>query len=701
MTKFIIEKNRFYHLPHNSVIVDEFNFMVSKLDISKKYYKTSELQKLFLIKQIQENKFEIFHKTPYKNFTESTPPDIEKLRKKFENLENEVICPKNTLKIVYDKVQELGPDDALNWFLEQRRVAFATFVSNPDKHYDQFISTPYTTQKVWKYNWAEFVRDYIQFLSHIGIIPAYYKGWGRENKMSGSGDVGFVISKLGEKYINNKIELGQLLMGYKYRNALINLDQYEQYARKVRPFYASIKLLWLFKNAGVLSIERNLLAGFISTIMEEKEIYEITKSYSKILKNDNKNYLMSVFPSIDDGFKKEIGRFALPLIKFLEGSNLISIKRVGQKNYISITEYGENIIKNEPQKIAVSNDTIGDLKLTPIVGYILKYFADTVKNNTQTILVEKIYSSSELLKSLLEKDKFIDLLEDIKNTVENSPIDKITDTEIILNGLETQFSINSSVDFSDIYDSSFVEGAQITPKTQEIVRVEKSTLLEETIKSLTEAALGSDGEKYENELYTALTHLIGPEYVFQMGNVGTRAQRLSDTVWKVPIIFDDQEKKLLVVFEAKAGNAISSFDERKEKDDLKRTIAHFSDELVDVAGIWYMVVDSKKLPENRHGGFRGGNSLSFEEKLHDIQSTVLMTVNKPVIVSAMNIYSFTEYYKYLFQITRGFGDTFTAFNDVVVPNFWLWGNLFHPIKSYSQIYNDQTVVKHKLRTQYE
>ncbi|MDP2943567.1 MAG: hypothetical protein Q8O36_08710, partial [Candidatus Omnitrophota bacterium] len=87
-------------------------------------------------------------------------------------------------------------------------------------------------------------------------------------------------------------------------------------------------------------------------------------------------------------------------------------------------------------------------------------------------------------------------------------------------------------------------------------------------------------------------------------------------------------------------------------------------------------------------------------KLQDIQHTVLSVVNKPVLVSAMNIYSFTEYYRYLFQITRQFGNTFTAFNDTVVQNFWIWGNLFHPIRSYSQIYNDHLVVKNILRTTY-
>jgi len=32
-------------------------------------------------------------------------------------------------------------------------------------------------------------------------------------------------------------------------------------------------------------------------------------------------------------------------------------------------------------------------------------------------------------------------------------------------------------------------------------------------------------------------------------------------------------------------------------------------------------------------------------------------------------------------------------NDTVIQNFWIWGNLFHPIRSYSQIYNDHLLLK--------
>jgi len=694
---FDIKQDRFYHLPHNSVRVDEFDFLVSKLDISKKHYKAKDLQKLFLIEQVKNDKFKIFHQKPYKNFTQEVPPDRNSLKNKFDELENTVICPTHTIKAVYDKIQELGPDDALDWFISNRKESFKKFTSDPEKYYDEFILTPYTTQKEWKYNWAEFVRDYIQFLSYIGIIPAYYKGWGGDNQMSG--EVGFVISKLGEKYIKGEIKLPKLLMGYKYRNALVNLDNYPQYARKIRPFFISLKILNSFEKVGVKHLERNLLAGFVSTIIDESETDQIVEKYKNILKDDSKNNLQLLFPNLSDVFKKEIGRFALPLIGFLCGSGLSESNRIGRYNYISTSSLGLEVFQNEPKIIAVSNDIIGNFRLTPIIGYLLKYFAESVQKNISEITIDELYNSSDLLKSLLDKEKFIGLLKDISE-ISNSPIERIGEEKINLKDIEYQYSINSSSDFSDIYDSNFVEGAPIKPKAQEIVKVEKSEFLNNIIENLTNAALGSDGEKYENELYNAIKNLIGDEYAYQLGNVGSRAQRLSDTVWKVPIIFDDEPKKLLVVFESKAGNAISSFDERKEKDDLKRTIKHFSSELIDIAGIWYIVVDSRRIPEGGHGGFRGGQNLSFEEKLQDIQHSVLSVVNKPVLVSAMNIYSFTEYYRYLFQITRQFGNTFTAFNDTVVQNFWIWGNLFHPIRSYSQIYNDHLLIKNTLRTTY-
>src|SRR3989344_8932031 len=128
---FSIKQDRFYHLPHNSVRVDEFDFLVSKLDISKKHYKAKELQKLFLIEQVKNDKFRVFHQKPYRNFTEAIPPDKESLKKYFFELENTVVCPTHTIQSVYEKIQELGPEEALDWFIKNRNNAFNKFLSDP------------------------------------------------------------------------------------------------------------------------------------------------------------------------------------------------------------------------------------------------------------------------------------------------------------------------------------------------------------------------------------------------------------------------------------------------------------------------------------------------------------------------------------------------------------------------------------------
>ena len=47
---FDVKIDRFYHLPHNSVRVDEFNFLVSKINLTKKHYKASEPQAIATIK---------------------------------------------------------------------------------------------------------------------------------------------------------------------------------------------------------------------------------------------------------------------------------------------------------------------------------------------------------------------------------------------------------------------------------------------------------------------------------------------------------------------------------------------------------------------------------------------------------------------------------------------------------------------------
>jgi len=106
---FDIKQDRFYHLPHNSVRVDEFDFLVSKLDISKKHYKAKDLQKLFLIEQVKNDKFKIFHQKPYKNFTQEVPPDRNSLKINLMSWKIQLFVPLIQLKLFMKKFKSWVP----------------------------------------------------------------------------------------------------------------------------------------------------------------------------------------------------------------------------------------------------------------------------------------------------------------------------------------------------------------------------------------------------------------------------------------------------------------------------------------------------------------------------------------------------------------------------------------------------------------
>lgn len=58
---FAFKKEKMYHLPHNAIRVDEFNYLIQCLDTTREAYTAKELQELFFEKEVVNNKFAIFH----------------------------------------------------------------------------------------------------------------------------------------------------------------------------------------------------------------------------------------------------------------------------------------------------------------------------------------------------------------------------------------------------------------------------------------------------------------------------------------------------------------------------------------------------------------------------------------------------------------------------------------------------------------
>ena len=56
-----------YHLPHNAIRVDEFEYMLSIIDLNKEYYLYYDLKMLILQCQIRDDKLKIFHPAYHNN----------------------------------------------------------------------------------------------------------------------------------------------------------------------------------------------------------------------------------------------------------------------------------------------------------------------------------------------------------------------------------------------------------------------------------------------------------------------------------------------------------------------------------------------------------------------------------------------------------------------------------------------------------
>lgn len=678
---FAFKKARMYHLPHNAIRVDEFNFLIQCLDTSRGAYTAKELQKLFFIEEVVNNKFAIFHPIPAKNFSD-LPSDVRDLTNKLKSIKKRLSAPQGMDDSLFKYLKKNIISSVVDKMVSDRHRLFTMFKSNPVEYIDDIFALQYKPTKTWRGNWAETTRDYIQFLAYCGILPCYFKGLNNLER----GEK-FFISALGKEYINKNLTLTDIILKYKYKNALIDLEKYPKYNIRLRPFYITLELLDLAEKHGIGSIEGNLLAATISCMNDEQELENAFEQILYIIRKKNGEF------TTDTNFKKEADRFLLLIKPYLLEEGLIECTKFNNKRCFKITRRGINALLNEPKNVIFFGDYIGPYAYTPIIGFLLKHFASLSRNKKKKINISTLIENKSILYNIINKKKLLDIITTLHSTLEPSPIKKIKGDLIFLNDLSCQYSVNSGTDFTTLHDSDFVEGYEIKPKDSEIRKIDLHRMVPEAIiNEMYNASISSNGDRYESAINLALQDLLGAEYVKHYGS-RFRGHRISDIVWKVPVVYDNLEKQLLVIIETKSGNAIRTFDERKEIDDIKKTIARYRRDLPIICGIWVFIIDGENLPSHgRHGGFRG-EGLSFKEKLTVIQQKLNLYVQRPVLITAFNISSFIEYYKYLYIATRNFGVDFKNINEISVNQFWVWGSLFKPIETYYNYYNDSTEIR--------
>ena len=237
----------------------------------------------------------------------------------------------------------------------------------------------------------------------------------------------------------------------------------------------------------------------------------------------------------------------------------------------------------------------------------------------------------------------------------------------LINHNESLYDFNID---TDLMDRNLVIQAMSTESVTEAIysdRIEATELYRRG-KEISESG---NGTLYEEFLYNFLKEKFGDDKVNWLGS-HTVGQRLSDILFDIEVQNEDIKSKVRIIIESKSGGAITAFDERKEKDDILNTLAdrRYSQ---DYDGIWYMVVDSNKIPTtDRHGGFReNNNQVSFKQKLLRIQSTVMPASAKLTMVTA---FSYSEFMKFIDSIN--YNKDMNFLTRIQAPDFWTWSNKF-------------------------
>ena len=386
---------------------------------------------------------------------------------------------------------------------------------------------------------------------------------------------------------------------------------------------------------------------------------------------------------------REGERFSLSLTSFLAYWKMVEVTD-DQTSMVRITAYGREVVERTPPHAYYYNSLLGQIKPTPLVGHLLLLFSTRVLEGKSKVDYNEL---ADQLKAVVDSKELEDSLTIIRDQLDPSPIWKVSRGTIQLNPLSHQYAITPASDFSSSAEAEFVEkgvGA-VTVKAPPVVNVAPSRKVLERIKSV---ANGSDGNEYEDVLADALRSLKTGK-VIPLGHK-VAGQRYTDLAWEVPIIESTagSEREILVFVEAKAGDAIKGFDERAAKDDIINTLKDkYSKRMHNVAGIWIWVVDSSNLPSvnGSHGGAREG-SKTFREKMNEL---FLLTsyARTLVVVTAMSVESFIEYYSYLFGSLLQQKPPLT---EVTSQNFWIWGRAFRPLSGYVFIYDDPMELHRRL-----
>lgn len=505
-------------------------------------------------------------------------------------------------------------------------------IERGEKEYKDIEKLQYTKTKKFGRIWNETVRDYIEFFAFCGLMPSYYKGktiGGQKNEKRHY--IGYTL----KKFKNKEIDFTDVLLNMKFRNASKNYVNLSDYDIKNRPFVNAIRIMDFYCKKGYSYIDAKVLQFLIRNIKDEDNTDQV-----KELLNNTNPVDISNFTKKD---LRELSRGDTFMYRYL--TNFFDID--------TSSKYRRRVYKLESKKL----------------DYLIKKF----KLNQKALFIGERFGELEVTPNLLR------YLKDIKNMKDNKILKMLEENNLVK---AREVIVKYNVD-TDLAERSLAEEVYNPTASPNVDFISNENILDKSlIDKGKKISQGSNGTVYEEFLYKMLNEYFEDINVVHLGS-NSLGKRLSDLYLTLDIIDGNEKRRILLVIEAKAGNAIKSLDDRKESENIINTIQVVS-ENVRYDGIWVMFVNGNSIPKNMgHGGFRLGNSnlqKSFYQKLISVQSSIMMNAQKLTLVSA---FSYDEFIKFLDSINYSPKKVITKVN---TPQFWTWSSKFVN-ESYASILN--------------
>ena len=208
-----------FHLPHNAIIPEEVEFIISLIDENEEYYIYDDLKAMMFEEEIKRDVFEKFHSGVYKNF-----------------MSNKIL------------------------------LSYYNHIKDGTMNYNDIKNIRYTLNKTLNGCWNEYARDYFEFLAFTGLMPSYYKGKSIESEKR------HYVGNTLKRYKAGKITFSDILFNMKFRNASKNSDNIEQYDVRNRPFVVVLKIMDILKSKGYEKISADTLSYLTRNIKDEDDI---------------------------------------------------------------------------------------------------------------------------------------------------------------------------------------------------------------------------------------------------------------------------------------------------------------------------------------------------------------------------------------------------------------------------------------------